>query len=127
MEYKEDVRTFLKRDFSVFTARSGQHKADLVKGPIDRFKGVKTNNRIEYAKNITTCIMKAIKACSEKSRRILTEVYILDKPNRVVMRDVGYKQSRYYDIKHIAIDEFMENFAKIQNKMNLNPSFKLIK
>ena len=127
MEYKEDVRTFLKRDFSVFTARSGQHKADLVKGPIDRFKGVKTNNRIEYAKNITTCIMKAIKACSEKSRRILTEVYILDKPNRVVMRDVGYKQSRYYDIKHIAIDEFMENFAKIQKKMNLNPSFKLIK
>ena len=127
MEYKEDVRNFLKRDFSVFTARSGQHKADLVKGPIDRFKGVKTNNRIEYAKNITTCIMKAIKACSEKSRRILTEVYILDKPNRVVMRDVGYKQSRYYDIKHIAIDEFMENFAKIQNKMNLNPSFKLIK
>ena len=127
MEYKEDVRTFLKRDFSVFTSRSGQHKADLVKGPIDRFKGVKTNNRIEYAKNITTCIMKAIKACSEKSRRILTEVYILDKPNRVVMRDVGYKQSRYYDIKHIAIDEFMENFAKIQNKMNLNPSFKLIK
>ena len=127
MEYKEDVRTFLKRDFSVFTARSGQHKADLVKGPIDRFKGVKTNNRIEYAKNIITCIMKAIKACSEKSRRILTEVYILDKPNRLVMRDVGYKQSRYYDIKHIAIDEFMENFAKIQNKMNLNPSFKLIK
>ena len=127
MEYKEDVRTFLKRDFSVFTARSGQHKADLVKGPIDRFKGVKTNNRIEYAKNITTCIMKAIKACSEKSRRILTEVYILDKPNRLVMRDVGYKQSRYYDIKHIAIDEFMENFAKIQKKMNLNPSFKLIK
>ena len=127
MEYKEDVRTFLKRDFSVFTARSGQHKADLVKGPIDRFKGVKTNNRIEYAKNITTCIMKAIKACSEKSRRILTEVYILDKPNRLVMRDVGYKQSRYYDLKHIAIDEFMENFAKIQNKMNLNPSFKLIK
>ena len=127
MEYKEDVRNFLKRDFSVFAARSGQHKADLVKGPIDRFKGVKTNNRIEYAKNITTCIMKAIKACSEKSRRILTEVYILDKPNRVVMRDVGYKQSRYYDIKHIAIDEFMENFAKIQNKMNLNPSFKLIK
>ena len=127
MEYKEDVRTFLKRDFSVFTARSGQHKADLVKGPIDRFKGVKTNNRIEYAKNITTCIMKAIKACSEKSRRILTEVYILDKPNRLVMRDVGYKQSRYYDIKHIAIDEFMENFAKIQNKMNLNPSFKLRK
>jgi len=127
MEYKEDVRNFLKRDFSVFTARSGQHKADLVKGPIDRFKGVKTNNRIEYAKNITTCIMKAIKACSEKSRRILTEVYILDKPNRLVMRDVGYKQSRYYDIKHIAIDEFMENFAKIQNKMNLNPSFKLIK
>ena len=127
MEYKEDVRTFLKRDFSVFAARSGQHKADLVKGPVDRFKGVKTNNRIEYAKNITTCIMKAIKACSEKSRRILTEVYILDKPNRLVMRDVGYKQSRYYDIKHIAIDEFMENFAKIQNKMNLNPSFKLIK
>ena len=127
MEYKEDVRTFLKRDLSVFAVRSGQNKVDLIKGTKDIFKGVKTNNRIEYAKNITTCIIKAIRTCSEKSGRILTEVYILDKPNRVVMRDVGYKQSRYYDIKHIAIDEFMENFAKIQNKMNLNPSFKLIK
>ena len=43
------------------------------------------------------------------------------------MRDVGYKQSRYYDLKHTAIDEFMENFAKTQKSMNLNPSFKLIK
>ena len=127
MKYKEDVRTFLKRDFSVFAARSGQHKADLVKGPVDRFKGVKTNNRIEYAKNITTCTVKAIKACSEKSRKILTGVYIFDKPNRVVITDVGYKQSRYYDLKHIAIDEFMANFAKTQKSMNLNPSFKLIK
>ena len=127
MEYKEDVRTFLKRDLGVFAVRSGQHKADLVKVPVDRFKGIKINKRIEYAKNITACIIKAIKACSEKSRKILTGVYIFDKPNRVVMRDVGYKQSRYYDLKHIAIDEFMENFVKDQKEMNLNPSFKLTK
>ena len=127
MEYKEDVRTFLKRDLSVFSVRSGQHKADLIKGTKDIFKGVKTINRIEHAKNITTCIIKVIRTCSEESRRILTEEYILDKPNRVVMRDVGYKQSRYYDLKHIAIDEFMANFAKTQKSMNLNPSFKLIK
>ena len=127
MEYKEDVRTFLKRDLGVFAVRPGQNKVDLIKGTKDIFKGVKTNNRIEYAKNITTCTVKAIKACSEKSRKILTGVYIFDKPNRVVMRDVGYKQSRYYDLKHIAIDEFMENFAKIQKEMNLNPSFKLTK
>ena len=127
MEYKEDVRTFLKRDLGVFAVRSGQNKADLIKRTKDIFKGIKTNNRIEYAKNITTCTVKAIKACSEKSRKILTGVYIFDKPNRVVMRDVGYKQSRYYDLKHIAIDEFIENFAKIQKEMNLNPSFKLIK
>ena len=127
MENKEDVRTFLKRDFSVFAVRSGQHKVDLIKGTKDIFKGVKINKRIEYAKNITICIMKAIKACSEKSRKILIGVYIFDKPNRVVMRDVGYKQSRYYDLKHIAIDEFMANFAKTQKSMNLNPSFKLIK
>ena len=54
-------------------------------------------------------------------------MYIFDKPNHVVMRDVGYKQSRYYDLKHIAIDEFMANFAKIQKSINLNPLFKLIK
>ena len=48
MEYKEDVRTFLKRDFSVFAVRSGQNKADLVKVPVDRFKGIKINKRIEY-------------------------------------------------------------------------------
>ena len=67
MEYKEDVRTFLKRDFSVLAVRSGQNKVDLIKGTKDIFKGVKTNNRIEYAKNITTCTIKAIKSCSEKS------------------------------------------------------------
>ncbi|WP_294763295.1 hypothetical protein [uncultured Lactobacillus sp.] len=127
MEYKEDVRTFLKRDLGVFAVRSGQHKADLVKVPVDRFKGIKINKRIEYAKNITICIIKAIKTCSEKSRKILIGVYIFDKPNRLVMRDVGYKQSRYYDLKHIAIDEFMENFVKDQKEMNLNPSFKLTK
>ena len=127
MEYKEDVRTFLKRDLSVFAARSGQHKAELVKGPRDRFKGIKTNDRIEYAKNITTCAFKAINACSDKSRKILTGVYILDKTNREVIKKVGYKKSRYWDLKHIAIDEFIDNFAKAQKEMNLKPSFKLIK
>ena len=43
------------------------------------------------------------------------------------MKEVGYKKSRYWDLKHIAIDEFMDNFAKVQKEMNLNPSFKLIK
>jgi len=32
MEYKEDVRAFLKRNLSVFAVRSGQHKVDLIKG-----------------------------------------------------------------------------------------------
>ena len=127
MGYREDVRVFLMDDLGTFAARSGQHKAELVKGPRDRFKGIKTNNRIEYAKNITTCAVKAINACSDKSRKILTGVYILDKTNREVMKEVGYKKSRYWDLKHIAIDEFMDNFAKVQKEMNLKPSFKLIK
>ena len=48
MEYREDVRVFLMYDLGTFAARSGQHKAELVKGPRDRFKGIKTNNRKEY-------------------------------------------------------------------------------
>ena len=32
------------------------------------------------------------------------------------MRDVGYKHSLYYNLKHIAIDEFIENFAKVQKE-----------
>ena len=48
MEYREDVRVFLMDDLGTFAARSGQHKAELVKGPRDRFKGIKTNNRKEY-------------------------------------------------------------------------------
>ena len=47
MEYKEDVRIFLKRDLGVFAVRSGQNKVDLIKGTKDVFKGVKTNKRIE--------------------------------------------------------------------------------
>ena len=54
-------------------------------------------------------------------------MYILDKTNREVMKEVGYKKSRYWDLKHIAIDEFMDDFAKAQKEMNLKPSFKLIK
>ena len=54
-------------------------------------------------------------------------MYIFDNPNRVVMKEVGYKKSRYWDLKRIATDEFVVNFDKIQKSMNLNPSFKLIK
>ena len=32
MEYREDVRVFLMYDLGTFAARSGQHKAELVKG-----------------------------------------------------------------------------------------------
>ena len=76
MEYREDVRVFLMYDLGTFAARSGQHKAELVKGPRDRSKGIKTNSRIEYAKNITSCAVKAINDCSDKSRKILTGVYL---------------------------------------------------
>lgn len=39
-------------------------QGNIKQGPRDRFKGIKTKtkNRIEYAKNITTCPVKAINA-----------------------------------------------------------------
>lgn len=42
MEYKEDVRTFLKHELSVFAVRSGQHK---VKGQ-NKVKGQKIYLRV---------------------------------------------------------------------------------
>lgn len=66
-----------KRLFCLFMSQHKNKKTDLVKGTGDRFKGIKTKYRIEYTKNITTCAFKAIKVCSNKSRKILVEVYIL--------------------------------------------------
>ena len=54
-------------------------------------------------------------------------MYILDKLNRNIVENIGYKQLCYYDLKHTAIDEFIGNFTRAQKRMNLNPSFRLLK
>lgn len=43
------------------------------------------------------------------------------------MKEIGYGQSRYWELKQIALDEFMDNFAKYQKQIGLEPAFKLVK
>ena len=108
----EKVRIFLKRDLGKFVIWSGRRKTDLVSDKVDKLTTLdakRTTKKIAFAENITWCIGKAIQACSDKSRKILTSVYLLDHLNKTAMKEIGYGQSRYWELKQ---KEFMENFAE---------------
>ncbi|BDR60341.1 hypothetical protein [Lactobacillus xylocopicola] len=126
----ETVRVFLKHDLGIFAIRSGRRKTDLLADKVDHLTTVnveRTTENIAFAENVTWCVGKAIQACSIKSRKILTGVYLLDQLNKTVMKEIGYGQSRYWELKQIALDEFMENFAAYQKEIGLEPYIKLVK
>lgn len=128
--YTENVRVFLKCDTVKFVNCSGRRKTDLVSDKVDKlttFDAKHTTKKIVFAENITWCIGKAIQRCSIKSRKILTSVYLLDHLNKTAMKEIGYGQSRYWELKQMALDEFMKNFAEYQKKIGLEPYIKLIK
>lgn len=128
MIYEENVRVFLKRDLDIFAIHSGRHKKDLVADNLDKLTTFNVDvPKIKYAEKLTTCVGKAIAACSDKSLKILTSVYLLGHLNRIVMKEIGYGQSRYWELKQIALDEFMENFAKYQKQIDLESFIKLVK
>lgn len=126
----EKVRVFLKRDLGKFVIWSGRRKTDLVSDKVDKLTNLdakRTTKKIVFAENITWCMGKAIQACSDKSRKILTSLYLLDHLNKTAMKEIGYGQSRYWELKQKALDEFMENFAAYQKKIGLEPYIKLFK
>lgn len=125
MIYEENVRVFLKRDLDIFAIHSGRHKKDLVADKLTTFNV--DVPKIKYAEKLTTCVGKAIAAYSDKSLKILTSVYLLGHLNRIVMKEIGYGQSRYWELKQIVLDEFTENFAKYQKQIDLEPFIKLVK
>lgn len=47
--------------------------------------------------------------------------------NKQVMVEMGYGSTRYFELKHIALCEFMENFAAHQKEINLEAYIKLVK
>lgn len=74
----------------------------LVSDKVDKLttlEAKRTTKKIVFAENITWCINKAIQACSDKSRKILTRVYLLDHLNKTAMKKIGYGQSRYWELK----------------------------
>ena len=126
----ETVRVFLKHDLGIFAIRSGRRKTDLSADKVDHLTTVaaeRTTENIAFAEKVTWCAGKAIQACSDKSRKILTGVYLLDQLNKTVMKEIGYGQSRYWELKQKALDEFMENFAAYQKEIGLEPYIKLVK
>ena len=42
------------------------------------------------------------------------------------MKKMGYGKTRYWELKQIAINEFMKNFATYQKKIGIEPFVKLI-
>lgn len=110
--YTENVRIFLKHDIGKFVNWSGRRKTNLVSDKIDKLTtlGAKhTAKKIAFVENTTWCIGKAVQACSDKSRKILTSVYLLDHLNKTAMKEIGYGQSRYWELKQMALDEFKES------------------
>lgn len=130
MEVTENLKVFFKQDLNSLVAHSGRYKRDLTADRVDSLTTIdKTiaTREIAFAENVTWCVGKAIQACSIKSRKILTGVYLLDQLNKPVMKEIGYGQSRYWELKQIALDEFMENFAAYQKEIGLEPYIKLVK
>lgn len=129
MEVSENLKVFFKQDLNSLVAHSGRYKRDLTADRVDSLTTIdKTiaTREIAFAENVTWCVGKAIQACSIKSRKILTGVYLLDQLNKTVMKEIGYGQSRYWELKQIALDEFMENFAAYQKEIGLEPYIKLV-
>lgn len=130
MEVTENLKVFFKQDLNSLVAHSGRYKRDLTADRVDSLTTIdKTiaTREIAFAENVTWCVGKAIQACSIKSRKILTGVYLLDQLNKTVMKEIGYGQSRHWELKQIALDEFMENFAAYQKEIGLEPYIKLVK
>lgn len=130
MEITENIKVFFKQDLDSLVAHSGRYKRDLTADRVDSLNTIdKTiaTKEIAFAENVTWCVGKAIQACSIKSRKILTGVYLLDQLNKTVMKEIGYGQSRYWELKQIALDEFMENFDAYQKEIGLEPFIKLVK
>ena len=117
MEVTENLKIFLKQDLDMFVAHSGRHKTDLTADKIDNLTTmdkVIATEEITFAENVTWCVGKAIQKCSIKSKKILTGVYLFDHTNKEVMKKMGYGKTRYWELKQIAINEFMKNFATYQ-------------
>lgn len=130
MEVTENLKVFFKQDLNSLVAHSGRYKRDLTADRVDSLTTIdKTiaTREIAFAENVTWCVGKAIQACSIKSRKIPTGVYLLDQLNKTVMKEIGYGQSRYWELKQIALDEFMENFAAYQKEIGPEPYIKLVK
>lgn len=130
MEITENIKVFFKQELDSLVAHSGRYKRDLTADRVDSLTTIdKTiaTKEIAFAENATWCVGKAIQACSDKSRVILTSVYLLEQSNKTVMTEIGYGQTRYYELKQIAIDEFIDNFAKFQKRIGVELYIKLVK
>lgn len=117
MEVTEYLKVFLKQDLDMFVAHSARYKTDFTADKVDNLTTMdKTivTEEIAFAENVTWCVGKAIQACSIKSKKILTGVYLFDHTNKEVMKKMGYGKTRYWELKQIAINEFMKNFATYQ-------------
>ncbi|RMC49753.1 hypothetical protein [Lactobacillus sp. ESL0228] len=126
----EKVKVFLKQDLDSLVAHSGRHRRDLAADKVDHLTTLdKTiaSKEITFAENVTWCVGKAIQECSDKSRKILTDAYLKRQLDKITMVEMGYGSTRYYELKQIALTEFMENFAKYQKQIGLEPAFKLVK
>lgn len=109
----KEVKAYLKNDLNHYLAQRNRHRSDLLADKVDRLTTLakELTTEIAYAENLTLATSKAIQACSDKSRTILTKVYLQKELNKQVMVEMGYGSTRYFELKHIALCEFMENFA----------------
>lgn len=130
MEVTENLKVSLKQDLNMLVAHSARYKTDLTADKVDNLTTMdKTivTEEIAFAENVTWCVGKAIQACSIKSKKILTGVYLFGHTNKEVMEEMGYSKSRYWELKQIAMNEFMENFAIYQKNIDIEPFIKLVK
>ena len=118
----KEVKAYLKNDLNHYLAQCNRHRSDLLANKIDHLTTLakeRTTEGIAYAENLTLATGKAIQACSDKSRTILTKVYLQKELNKQVMVEMGYGSTRYFELKHIALCEFAKNFEMYLKKYGM--------
>jgi ArpU family phage transcriptional regulator len=117
-ETETNVKQFLSGDFQRLIVKAGYSKFQLKSpGFSDMPKAASIGNPLEEnlvkhvdADNTVRAAVNAINRCPERYRVILQLAYIQDLTDEMIIAQIPYERSRYYDLKTNACLWFADAF-----------------
>lgn len=118
----DEVKDLFKHDLDHLLVLCNRHRRDLLADNVDHLPALSeehTAKEIVYAGKLTWAVGKAIQACSAKSRKILTDAYLKRQLDKIIMVEMGYGSTRYYELKQLALAEISKNFTPYLKEMGI--------